>query len=54
MRQKEQKEPRSTDADQAPSFFQKWQVATRPFALPASTMSVVFGTVLAVTIGGAD
>ncbi|MBW1889391.1 MAG: 1,4-dihydroxy-2-naphthoate octaprenyltransferase [Deltaproteobacteria bacterium] len=54
MHQKEQKEPRSTDAEQTPSFFQKWQVATRPFALPASTMSVVFGTVLAVTIGGAD
>lgn len=29
-------------------------VATRPFALPASTMSVVFGTVLAVTIGKAS
>ncbi len=28
-------------------------VATRPFALPASTMSVIFGTVLAVTVGNA-
>ncbi len=28
-------------------------VATRPFALPASTMSVIFGTVLAITIGNA-
>ena len=36
-----------------PSFFTKWRVATRPFALPASTMSVIFGTVLAVTIGRA-
>ena len=40
-------------AQPAPSFFTKWRVATRPFALPASTMSVVFGTVLAVTIGQA-
>jgi 1,4-dihydroxy-2-naphthoate octaprenyltransferase len=37
-----------------PSFFTKWRVATRPFALPASTMSVIFGTVLAVTIGKAE
>jgi len=37
----------------APSFFKKWRVATRPFALPASTMSVIFGTVLAATIGNA-
>ena len=37
----------------APSFFTKWRVATRPFALPASTMSVIFGTVLAATIGNA-
>ena len=28
-------------------------MAARPFALPASTMPVVFGTVLAVTIGDA-
>ena len=31
-----------------------WVVAARVFALPASTMSVAFGTVVAVTIGGAD
>ena len=31
----------------------KWVVATRPFALPASTMPVIFGFVLAVTIGSA-
>jgi len=29
-------------------------VATRPFALPASTMSVIFGSVLAITIGKAS
>jgi 1,4-dihydroxy-2-naphthoate octaprenyltransferase len=31
----------------------KWIVAGRPWALPASTMPVVFGTALAVVIGGA-
>ena len=31
----------------------KWLVAVRPWALPASTMPVVFGTSLAVVIGGA-
>lgn len=31
----------------------KWLVAARPWALPASTMPVVFGTALAVVIGGA-
>ncbi|MFH1852261.1 MAG: 1,4-dihydroxy-2-naphthoate octaprenyltransferase [Candidatus Neomarinimicrobiota bacterium] len=38
----------------APAFLKKWLVATRPFALPASTMSVIFGTVLAITIGSAQ
>jgi 1,4-dihydroxy-2-naphthoate octaprenyltransferase len=38
----------------APSFFTKWRVATRPFALPASTMSVIFGTMLGVTVGKAQ
>jgi 1,4-dihydroxy-2-naphthoate octaprenyltransferase len=33
--------------------FEKWLVAARPWALPASTMPVVFGTALAVVIGGA-
>ena len=32
---------------------EKWLVAARPWALPASTMPVVFGTALAVVIGGA-
>ena len=31
----------------------RWWIAVRPFAFPASTMPVVFGTVLAVTVGGA-
>jgi 1,4-dihydroxy-2-naphthoate octaprenyltransferase len=47
----------TTTAKQAkadpPPWLKKWIVATRPFALPASTMSVIFGTVLAVTIGKA-
>ncbi|OQY03599.1 MAG: 1,4-dihydroxy-2-naphthoate octaprenyltransferase [Desulfobacteraceae bacterium 4572_123] len=37
-----------------PSTFEKWRVATRPFSFPASTMSVIFGTTLAVTIGKAS
>lgn len=35
-------------------FLKKWLVAMRPWALPASTMPVVFGTSLAVVIGGAS
>jgi len=31
----------------------EWLVAARPWALPASTMPVVFGTALAIVIGGA-
>lgn len=36
-----------------PSTPKKWLTAARPWALPASTMPVVFGTALAVVIGGA-
>jgi 1,4-dihydroxy-2-naphthoate polyprenyltransferase len=36
-----------------PSFLRKWVVAGRPWALPASAMPVVFGTSLAVVLGGA-
>jgi len=36
-----------------PGFVKTWWVAMRPFALPASTMPVIFGTVLAVSLGGA-
>jgi 1,4-dihydroxy-2-naphthoate octaprenyltransferase len=35
------------------SRLRKWLVATRPWAFPASTMPVVFGTALAVVVGGA-
>lgn len=35
-----------------PGFFKKWWISIRPFALPASTMPVIFGTVLAVAYGG--
>ncbi len=45
--------PSNPDQQPPPPWLTKWLVATRPFALPASTMSVVFGTVLAVTIGKA-
>ena len=32
-------------------FIKKWLTAMRPWALPASTMPVIFGTSLAVVIG---
>ena len=34
------------------NFIKKWWVSIRPFSLPASTMPVIFGTVLAVVYGG--
>lgn len=37
-----------------PSFLKKWWISIRPFSLPASTMPVIFGTVLAVVYGEAD
>ena len=37
----------------APSTFKKWIIAARPWSFPASTMPVIFGTALAVVIGGA-
>ncbi len=36
-----------------PSTLKRWLVAARPWALPASTMPVLFGTALAVVIGNA-
>jgi 1,4-dihydroxy-2-naphthoate octaprenyltransferase len=40
--------------DAVPPPLRKWFLAGRPFSLPASTMAVVFGTVLGITIGGAQ
>src|SRR5512135_3714559 len=37
----------------APSTLKKWLIAARPWSFPASTMPVIFGTALAVVIGGA-
>ena len=34
------------------SFLKKWWISSRPFSFPASTMPVIFGTVLAVVYGG--
>jgi 1,4-dihydroxy-2-naphthoate octaprenyltransferase len=42
-----------TDENAHPSLVGKWIVAARPWAFPASTMPVIFGTSLAVVIGGA-
>lgn len=36
------------------SFIKKWWISIRPFSLPASTMPVIFGTVLAVVYGGSE
>ena len=33
-------------------FLKKWWISARPFSFPASTMPVIFGTVLAVVYGG--
>jgi len=41
-----------TDVQEKPiSPIQKWMIAIRPFAFPASVVPVLFGTTLAVTIG---
>ncbi|MCK9461138.1 MAG: prenyltransferase [Proteobacteria bacterium] len=37
-----------------PGPIKLWWIAARPYSLSASTMPVVFGTALAVTIGGAE
>jgi len=42
-----------SDAAKTPSLPKKWLIAARPWALPASTMPVVFGTSMAVVVGGA-
>lgn len=43
-----------TMVEDRPGTLKTWLVACRPFALPASTMPVIFGSVLAVTVGGAS
>ncbi|NLF70202.1 MAG: prenyltransferase [Candidatus Anammoximicrobium sp.] len=43
------------DSDrQRPGFVRLWWIASRPYSLTASTMPVIFGTVMAWTIGGAE
>jgi 1,4-dihydroxy-2-naphthoate octaprenyltransferase len=42
------------DQMKPPSSIKKWVIAARPWALPASTMPVIFGTSLAVVIGRAN
>ena len=37
-----------------PGPIKLWWIAARPYSLSASTMPVIFGTVMAVTIGGAE
>jgi 1,4-dihydroxy-2-naphthoate octaprenyltransferase len=45
--------PESPIPSSSASTLKKWFIAARPWALPASTMPVVFGTALAVVVGGA-
>lgn len=40
-----------SQANNKPGFFKKWWISIRPFSLPASTMPVIFGTVLAIVYG---
>jgi 1,4-dihydroxy-2-naphthoate octaprenyltransferase len=42
-----------TDSKNHPSVLKKWIIAARPWALPASTMPVIFGTSMAYVIGKA-
>ena len=42
------------DQMKPPSLIKKCVIAARPWSLPASTMPVIFGTSLAVVIGGAN
>ena len=42
-----------TDSKNHPSVLKKWIIAARPWALPASTMPVIFGTSLAYVVGKA-
>jgi 1,4-dihydroxy-2-naphthoate octaprenyltransferase len=46
------KQPVMSETEAVPAL-KKWLVAARPWALPASTMPVLFGTSLAVVAGGA-
>ena len=41
------------NAENNPPHSRRWLTAARPWALPASTMPVIFGTSLAVVVGGA-
>ncbi len=43
----------ATEDSPPPAWAGKWRVAMRTFSFPASTMSVVFGTALAATVGQA-
>jgi 1,4-dihydroxy-2-naphthoate octaprenyltransferase len=45
--------PKTASRTSTPPATKKWLIAARPWALPASTMPVVFGTALAVVIDGA-
>ncbi|MFC2171866.1 1,4-dihydroxy-2-naphthoate octaprenyltransferase [Acidobacteriota bacterium] len=54
MNQDQKPSDSSTDGAGKPGFLKTWWVAVRPFALPASTMPVIFGTILAVTVGQAQ
>lgn len=47
-------ERQQAPAPTKPGFFKLWWIAARPYSLTASTMPVVFGTTMAVVVGGVE
>ncbi len=45
---------RNDDIIKKPNTIELWWIASRPYSLSASAMPVLFGTVAAITIGGAE
>ena len=59
MKGVENQETRTVQVDangclRKPGCVRLWWIASRPYSLTASTMPVIFGTAMAVTIGGAE
>ena len=46
--------PDGSEGLERPGFIKLWWIAARPYSLTASSMPVIFGTAMAVTIGGAS
>ena len=46
--------PDGSEGPGKPGFIKLWWIAARPYSLTASSMPVIFGTAMAVTVGGAS